>query len=361
MPDPAEQIIRFCRVDGHAVAFATVGTGPPLLVPGPWIGHVELDWTLPHVAAFLRGLARTHTVIRYDRLGVGLSDRDVEPEAKFGSPRELAAIAAILEQVGATGPIDVFGVSAGCAAAVELAAAQPALVRRMVLFGGFVQGELLAPADLRDAMLATVHAHWGAGSRVLADVWLPGADTKMREAFSTLQRMAATPEVAAANLATIYRTDLRDILPSATAPALVLHRRDDRAAPFAQGRDLAARLPNAQFIPLDGAMHPPWLDDREAVLREMRAFLTPGAPADPELVPLPDPVAPIPLPGGDPLSEREREVLRLVAEGMNDGEIAERLVVSPHTVHRHVANIRTKLGQSSRAAAAAHAARHGLI
>jgi DNA-binding NarL/FixJ family response regulator len=61
------------------------------------------------------------------------------------------------------------------------------------------------------------------------------------------------------------------------------------------------------------------------------------------------------------LSGREREVLTLVAEGLSDKEIADRLVLSPHTVHRHVANVRTKLRQPSRAAAAAHATRTGLI
>ena len=61
------------------------------------------------------------------------------------------------------------------------------------------------------------------------------------------------------------------------------------------------------------------------------------------------------------LSARELEVLRLVAEGLSDREISERLVLSPHTVHRHVSNILLKLGLSSRAAAAAHAARQGLL
>ncbi len=61
------------------------------------------------------------------------------------------------------------------------------------------------------------------------------------------------------------------------------------------------------------------------------------------------------------LSPRELQVLRLVAEGLGDREIGERLTISPHTVHRHVANIRAKLGQPSRAAAVAHAARIKLI
>jgi DNA-binding CsgD family transcriptional regulator len=61
------------------------------------------------------------------------------------------------------------------------------------------------------------------------------------------------------------------------------------------------------------------------------------------------------------LTPREREVLTLVAQGLGDAAIAERLIVSPHTVHRHVANIRTKLGLSSRAAAVAYATREGLL
>jgi DNA-binding NarL/FixJ family response regulator len=62
-----------------------------------------------------------------------------------------------------------------------------------------------------------------------------------------------------------------------------------------------------------------------------------------------------------PLSTRETEVLRLVATGMSNREIASTLVLSEHTVHRHVANILRKLSQSSRAAAATQAARAGLI
>jgi DNA-binding CsgD family transcriptional regulator len=61
------------------------------------------------------------------------------------------------------------------------------------------------------------------------------------------------------------------------------------------------------------------------------------------------------------LSPREQEVLALVARGLSDREIAERLILSPHTVHRHVANIRQKLGSGSRAAAVAEAARIGLL
>ena len=157
-------------------------------------------------------------------------------------------------------------------------------------------------------------------------------------------------------LEAIYRTDVRNVLPDVRAPALVLHRRGDRAMPFAQGRELAALLPDARLVALDGDLHLPWLGDSAAVLGALEAFLGAHDPAGAA------PEADARPPATDsPLSEREREVLRLVAEGLSDTEIASRLIVSPHTVHRHVANIRTKLGQPSRAAAAAYAARRGLI
>jgi DNA-binding NarL/FixJ family response regulator len=61
------------------------------------------------------------------------------------------------------------------------------------------------------------------------------------------------------------------------------------------------------------------------------------------------------------LSRREVEVLRLVAQGLSNQEIAERLILSKHTVHRHVSSILAKLDLSSRSAAAAYAARHDLL
>ena len=61
------------------------------------------------------------------------------------------------------------------------------------------------------------------------------------------------------------------------------------------------------------------------------------------------------------LTRREIEVLRLVAEGLGNQAIAERLFVSDHTIHRHLANILNKLDASTRAAAVAQAARRGLL
>ena len=61
------------------------------------------------------------------------------------------------------------------------------------------------------------------------------------------------------------------------------------------------------------------------------------------------------------LTPREPDVLKLVAQGLRNPDIVRRLVLSEHTVHRHLANILRKLGLSSRAAAAAWGVRTGLM
>jgi DNA-binding CsgD family transcriptional regulator len=144
------------------------------------------------------------------------------------------------------------------------------------------------------------------------------------------------------------RQDLREV----TVPTLVVHRRDDHTIPATLGREVAAGVPGATFVPLEGVDHLPWRGDAASVVRAVSEFLADGAAVHPDR-PLSADLA--------SLSEREVEVLRLVAAGHSDDEIAGRLVLSPHTVHRHVANIRTKLGLTSRAAAAAAAARGGLV
>jgi DNA-binding CsgD family transcriptional regulator len=107
---------------------------------------------------------------------------------------------------------------------------------------------------------------------------------------------------------------------------------------------------------LDGSDHLPWHGDSGAVARATLEFL--GVPNP--VVGLDDTGPGVSAADHD-LSDRELEILRLVALGLSDREIAERLVLSPHTVHRHVANVRTKLRLPSRAAAVAQAARMGLI
>jgi pimeloyl-ACP methyl ester carboxylesterase/DNA-binding CsgD family transcriptional regulator len=337
---PEDQVVRYAEVGGRSIAWSAVGDGPPLVIGGWWSSHLVEDWADAGFRGFIAQLADRFTVVRYDRYGTGASDRSGAPPASLDAEAELlAGIVGLLPN-----PVCLFGASSGGPVALRFAARHPDVVDRLVLYGTYADGSAIAAPEARRTMLDLVASHWGLGSRMLADVFLPGGTATERTRFARVQRRAATPDAAAASLRAVYDFDVRADLPHVTAPTLVMHRRDDRAIPFPLGADVAASVDGARFVALDGDEHFPWRGDAAGVVAEIRAFL--GAPA----VPLP-PARPEPARAA--LSAREAEVLALVAAGRTDAEIAQALVLSPHTVHRHIANIRTKLSVPSRAAAAA--------
>jgi len=345
---PEDQVVRYAELDGASIAWSAVGSGPPLVLGGWWLRHLELEWRNARFRRFVGSLARHRTVIRYDRPGTGVLDRGRIPTRSLDE--ELCTLEALVD-VAAPGTISLFGASSGAAVASLFAARHPERVDRLVLYGAYARGVDLAPPAAREAMLSIIEHHWGLGSRVLADVFLPDATAEERAEFVEFQRRSASREVALASLRAAYDFDSTGHLGDVLAPTLVLHRRADRAVPFALGKDLAARIRNARFVALEGDDHFPWRGDAGAVARETLAFL--GAPVD-------DAEGSVSA-GPAHLTDREREVLRLVARGETDAEIAGHLLLSAHTVHRHIANIRTKLGVPSRTAAAAWALRNELI
>jgi pimeloyl-ACP methyl ester carboxylesterase/DNA-binding CsgD family transcriptional regulator len=342
--------IRFLPLDARRVAYEIRGHGPPLVAPAWWVSHLELDWQSAGVRRFWEGVADGYTLIRYDRLGVGMSDRTVR-DSDLTIEGEVATLRALLDELELE-RVSLVGGSCGSCTAIAFAAAFPERVERLVLYGSYSDGAEVTAPGVADAILGAVRAHWGLGSRLLSDMFLGAAESAEHERFAQIQREAATAETAAALLGLVYRLDVRAHLPLVRSPAQVVHRRDDRAVPFRLGREVAAAIPGATFIPLQGSAHFPWHGDVDSVVRACREGLAPAQSSSPR-------------DGGEPelvlLSRREREVLACVARGLSDREIAEQLVLSSHTVHRHVANIRRKLGRTSRTAAVAEAARLGLL
>jgi pimeloyl-ACP methyl ester carboxylesterase/DNA-binding CsgD family transcriptional regulator len=340
--------IRFLPRGARRVAYEVRGHGPPLVAPAWWVSHLESDWHSAAFRQFWRGVADGYTLIRYDRLGVGMSDRTVR-ESNLTLDAEVATLRALLDELELD-RVSLLGGSSGSCTAVAFAAMFPERVERLVLYGSYAEGAALTPPGVADAILTAVRTHWGLGSRLLGDIFIGRADAQEHERFARLQRAATTAETAAALLGLVYRLDVRAYLPLVRQPALVVHRRNDRAVPYRLGRQVAAAIPGARFIPLPGSAHFPWHGDADAVIRACRDGLSPVRPSPPSS-------------GMEHvhLSGREREILACVARGLSDREIAGQLVLSPHTVHRHVANIRRKLGRTSRTAAVAEAARLGLL
>ena len=137
-----------------------------------------------------------------------------------------------------------------------------------------------------------------------------------------------------------------------SAPALVLHARGDPLVPFHLGRELAIRLPNAEFVPYEGSSAVPWVI-ADILVREIHRFL--GLPrrirqTGPEL----DVCA-------DNLTPREVQVLALVAAGLSSRDVAQELALSVRTVERHISNIYSKLRVNSRVQATAYALERGLV
>ena len=334
---------------GARVAYATVGSGPAVVLPAWWVSHLTEDWGLERVRSFLGALAGGRTVVRYDRVGTGLSDRE-RPSQTLTPEFELATLCAVLEALQLE-CVSLLGVSCGGCTAVSFAARWPDRVDRLVLYGSYANGHSLASPEARKGMVDLVRSHWGLGSRMLSDIFGPSWSSEERASFSAFQRASADAQVAAALLELIYETDVREDLPRVRAPVLVVHRERDRAMRLRGAREVAALLPRGDLVTLPGDAHLPWHGDGGEVLRAIAPFFGVTAPAASALQPT----------GTHGLSAREREVLGLVAEGLSDAQIAERLVISPHTVHRHVANILAKLRLPTRAAAVAYAARAGLV
>jgi len=343
-----EQQAGFVEFDGRRIAYATVGDGPLLAMPSWWVSHLVEDWSDARFREFVELLACRYRIVRYDRLGTGLSDRE-RPTDTLTLEYEVALLEAVVEELSPS-MLTLLGVSFGACTSAVYSVRYPALVDRVVLYGAWGNGRALGSPEAVASMVELVRSAWGLGSQMLADVFVPSAPAATRRALAAYQRAAATPETAAALLSLVYDCDVRDELSAMVVPTLVVHRERDRAVPIRAGQEVAGIVAGAEFVSIPGDAHLPWHGDVSDSVAAMAAFLD-----------VPKPSRRPSRDGIGELSPREREVLRLVANGLSDSDIAEQLVLSPHTVHRHVANIRRKLGLRSRSAAAAAAARAGLI
>ncbi|GGC95252.1 LuxR family transcriptional regulator [Tersicoccus solisilvae] len=329
---------RVRTTDGTELAIAETGAGRPLVYVNGWVGHLGQDMAMPSVRAFYASLGEGARLVRYDRAGCGLSSPSGRaPSLAF----ELEQLDAVVGALG-PGPVDLMGTSLGAPVAAAWAAAHPDAVRRLVLYGGWVNGADLAPPDVRAHILGLVEAHWGLGSEVLTGVFAPDAPPADRAEFGRYQRASSTAATARALLALGYELDVGALLGRVHAPALVVHRAGDRAAPVAQGTALARGIAGARLVVLSGRSHLPWVGDAAAVVAAVRRFL--GLRVARRAAGL--------------LTSRQREVAALVSAGHTNREIAAHLGIEERSAEGHVERIRLRLGVRSRAQVAAWYAAH---
>ncbi len=251
-------------------------------------------------AAFSLAWRMAFRVVRYDRPGTGLSDRDVPPRTQAAEVRLLAMLADALGDA----QFSMFAVSCAGPVALTYTATHPERVRRLCLYGSYANGSDVATPELRDALANLVNAHWGLGSAALTAMLLPGAMPQESETFSRNQRDWSSAPKAAELLRLSCNMSAADVLPRVCTESLVIHRRDDRTIPIEAGRRLAAELPQARFMILDGNVHLPWIDG-DAIADVVHSFLA-GTEA----------LAAAPLPAtGCRLDEASRE---LVLDGRHE-------------------------------------------
>ncbi len=336
----------FTTADGVRIAYATMGQGPPLVYLPPFLSHLEIMWDTPALRSFYESLAARFTLIRYDRYGCGLSDRD---RVDFSLDVDVRVLVGLVDHLRLR-RFALFGASGGGPVAIRYAAECPRRVSHLILCGVRWRATTIPPA--RAAVSQLIRADPRVGFNAYADLLFPGGDLQTIAWFARIMRESASAEMAVALGEAGLAVDLTEVLPRLSVPTLVMNGRGDQVVPVGDARELAARIPDARFTELPGDNHPAEFGAAEPMLRAICDFVGSASrhgSGEDRRDPHPTRTAAMGL------SAREAEVLGLIAAGMRNGEIAARLSLSVHTVERHTVNIYAKLGVRGRAEATAFA------
>ena len=266
-----EQQIKFCTTnDGVRIAYCTAGKGHPVVKAANWLSHMEFYWVSPVTRHWPRDLSKHNLFVMYDGRGTGLSDWRVE-DLSFQS--WIHDLEAVVDSAG----IDRFallGMSAGGPISIAYTVRHPEKVSHLILYGAFAKGwaKIGLPQDKMEGMQALTkltEIGWGrdnpAYRQIFTTMFVPEATTEYMRSFNDLQRMSTSPEIAAKYFVEIGNIDVLDLLPRVRVPTLVLHARNDKMVTFEAGRQIAALIPGARFVPLESKNHillenePAWL------------------------------------------------------------------------------------------------------
>jgi len=256
-----EQEIGFTTTgDGVRIAYATTGNraGPPILLVLGWFTDLEKGSNSPGMNPWVQGLLEEHRVVLYDGRGFGLSDRGIEDFSLDAKVHDLEAVveAADLDRFA------IYAISAGGPTAIAYAARHPDRVTRVAFYGSFLCMDS-EPRNLERwrSFPALVRSSWGEDNpifrQLFTSLFMPDGDETSFRIFNEMQRVSANAADAAGFIASLPETDVRALAPMIRVPVLVVHMRGDQIVPFTLGRDIAARIPGARLVGLDGNNHVP--------------------------------------------------------------------------------------------------------
>jgi DNA-binding CsgD family transcriptional regulator/pimeloyl-ACP methyl ester carboxylesterase len=326
-----------------------LGSGPKLVVVPPVpFSNVSGDWSIPIMRDVYQRLAASFELILYDGRGTGASQRSVED---LSTSALVADLEAVLDDAEAE-EVALLALYLACPPAVTFAARQPHRVSHLVLFGAADLGAKSFDRSGTAALLTLIEKDWDLFTQTAALDWMGWDAGESGQLVAESFRTTTTPTIAKAALAMYGPSDLTPLLSATRAETLVLHRRDGRQVPIEQSADLAAAIPKGQLHVLEGDSATLFFVDPDGTVDLITSFVRPGYATQPVHMSRPG--------SGAQLTHREEEVLRLIAAGESNAEIAHRLGLSVHTVERHAANIYRKIDARGRADATAWALRNGV-
>lgn len=275
LPNPVQQEIGFCTTsDGVRIAYATSGHGPPVVQVLGWVTHLERGIFSPaYSGRYLSEIGEKHLLVRYDGRGFGLSDRGV---SDFSLEARLRDLEAVVDALGLE-RFALHAISAGGPTAIAYAARHPERVSRIAFYGSFSRITPTTEAKRQwEAMTTLVRTGWGSDNpayrQMFTSLFMPeGSEVDMR-VFNEMQRVSADPSDAAGFISAMLDIDVRDLAQQLRVPVLVLHRRGDAIVPFEAGREIAALIPGARLVTLEGNNHAV-LRNETKVLEQMNEAL----------------------------------------------------------------------------------------
>ena len=261
------------------IAYQVVGNGPidVVFVMG-WISHLEYFWKHHLFASFLDRLASFSRLILFDKRGTGLSDR-VPIDSLPTLEERMDDVRAVMDAVGSERAV-LFGVSEGGPMCSLFAATYPERTSAVVMFGTYAKrikddDYPWAPTiEQRNHFFEVVRGDWGQPVGIEERAPSMAGDEEFRNWWAEYLRMGASPGAAVALTKMNSEIDVRSVLPLIRVPTLVMHRRGDICLKVEEGRFVAAQIPGARYVEMDGIDHLPFVGDQDAVLDEVEEFVT---------------------------------------------------------------------------------------